>query len=239
MKKRGEKMNKYYEKLKFVRTKAEKYLSEIFKVYGNELLLRLEEYNLLTNSNNCIETSTAIGFVMEEFIVSKLETYTRNHNGINEIKIERINGRSTIKSSYDCFTIYDGVFVMINIKVQKGRTANNAVAAINILHNDYVSTNQEQEKAYLVLKTLYDFGLSKNDCQRKILIKGLSGYYLEELDFSFGHKQDHRNWSMRFNANSGRLQVTEAWRKNHKLNEDEISYSKTKGFIDSIYNKKS
>ncbi len=232
-------MNKYYEKLKFVKTKIEKYLYEIFKVYGNELLLRLEEYNLLTNPNNCIETSTATGFVMEEFIVSKLETYTGSHDGISDIKIQRISGRSTIGSSYDCFTIYDGVFVMINIKVQKEKTSNNAVAAINILHNDYVAANPKQEKAYLIFKTRYDFGLSKTDSQRKIIVKGTYGYYLEELDFSSGHKQDHRNWSMNFNAKSGRLLVSEPWRKTHMLKEEEISYSKTKSFISNIYSKKS
>lgn len=229
-------MNNYYEKLKFVKTEVEKYLFEIFKVYGNELLLRLEEYNLLTNPNNCIETSTATGFVMEEFIVSKLETYTRNHNGITEIKIQRLNGQSTIGTSYDCYAEYDKIFVMINVKVQKRGTANNAVAAINILHNNYVCENPEQEKAYLVIKTFYDFGISKIDSQRKIKVIGTGSYYLEELDFSSGHKQDHRNWSASFNANSGRLQVSNLWRNTHLLAEEEISYLKTKEFIDSIYN---
>lgn len=152
-------MNEYYDKLKFVKKKIEKYLFEIYKVYGNELLLRLEEYNLLSNPKNCIETSTAIGFIMEEFIVSKLEIYTEFHNGIDEIKIQRKSDSATVKTSYDCFTEYDGVFVMINIKIQKRRSANNAVAAINILHNDYVCINPEQEKAYLIFKTFYDFGL--------------------------------------------------------------------------------
>lgn len=231
-------MNKYYEKLKLVKTKVEGYLSEVFKVYGNELLLRLEEYNLLTNPNNCIETSTATGFIMEEFIVSKLETYTRTHNGINEIKIQRINGQSTIGLSYDCYAIYDEIFIMINVKVQKrGTSKNNAVSAINILHKNYVSENPEQEKAYLVIKTLYDFGLSKIDFQRKIKIHGIDSYYLEELDFSSGYKQDHRNWSANFNANSGRLQVSNSWRNKHLLTEDEISYLKTRSFIDNMYNK--
>ena len=232
-------MNKYYKKLNFVKSEVEKYLGEIFKVYGNELLLRLEEYNLLTNQNNCIETSTATGFIMEEFIVSKLETYTSSHNGINQIKIRRENSHSTTNSSYDCFAIYDEIFVMINVKVQKEKSSNNAIAAINILHNDYVSVNPEQQKAYLILKTFYNFGLSKNDSQRKILIKGIDSFYLEELDFSSGHKQDHRNWSINFNSNSGRLQVSTTWKKEHMLKEDEISYFKTKEFIDIIYNKES
>lgn len=228
-------MNTYYKKLKFVQANVEKYLSEIFKVYGNELLLRLEEYNLLTNPNNCLETSTAIGFIMEEFIVSKLEIYTRNHNGVSKIKIRRMNGRTTVGSNYDCFAEYDGIFIMINVKVQKRGAANNAVAAINILHNDYVRTNYEQEKAYLVLKTFYDFGQSNVDLQRKITVQGIDSYYLEELDFSLGHRQDHRNWSANFNANSGRLQVSSRWRMEHLLSADEISYLKTKKFIEDMY----
>lgn len=231
-------MNMYYKKLKFVQAKVEKYLNEIFKVYGNELLLRMEEYNLLANPNNCIETSTATGFLMEEFIVSKLETYTESHNGVSEIKIQRMNGRTTVGSSYDCFAEYDGIFIMINVKVQKRGTANNAVAAINILHNNYVCTNPEQEKAYLVLKTFYDFGSSRDDSQRKITVRGIGSYYLEELDFSSGHRQDHRNWSANFNAASGRLQVSDSWRKEHLLAEDEISYSKTRQFIENIYLKR-
>lgn len=229
-------MNEYYDKLKFVKKKIEKYLFEIYKVYGNELLLRLEEYNLLSNPKNCIETSTAIGFIMEEFIVSKLEIYTEFHNGIDEIKIQRKSDSATVKTSYDCFTEYDGVFVMINIKIQKNRSANNAVAAINILHNDYVCKNPDQEKSFLVLKTKYTFGESKKTKERKILVQGISVYALEEVDFTIGHKQDHRNWSEEFNPASGRLQVSKRFRELNALSENEISYNKTKQFIEKMYN---
>ena len=54
---------------------------------------------------------------------------------------------------------------MINVKVDKG--GNNAVSAINILHKDYVSNNPDQEKAFIVLKTKYDFGKSKKTNDRK------------------------------------------------------------------------
>lgn len=229
-------MKTYYEKIMFVKEKVSSYLKEIFKVYGNELLLRLEEYNLLTSTNNCIETSTATGFIMEEFITSKLEIYTKDHNGVDDIVIHKLSGQSTVNSSYDCFANYDGIFVMINIKVQKDGSANNAVAAINILHNDYVSTNPAQEKCYMLLKSFYDFGMSKKDGERKIMVSGVGGYCLEEIDFSRGHKQDHRNWSANFNANSGRLQVPATWLKENKLDDKDVSYSKTKSFIDDMYN---
>lgn len=226
-------MNTYYEKIKFVKEKVVSYLNEIFKVYGNELLLSLEEYNLLQNKNNCIESSTATGFIMEEFVVSKLETYTQSHNNIDDIRIERIESHGTQTTSYDCYVNYQNVFFMINVKVDKGN--NNAVSAINILHNDYVLTNPNQEKSFLVLKTKYTFGESAKTKERKILIKGISVYALEEVDFSIGHKQDHRNWSEQFNPASGRLQVTKKFMEQNKVKEDEISYNKTKQFIEKMY----
>ncbi len=227
-------MNNYCEKIKFVKTKIVSYLNEIFKVYGNELLLRLEDYNLLQNKDNCIESSTATGFIMEEFIVSKLETYSQSHNNIDDIRIERVANHGTQTISYDCCVYYQDVFFMINVKVDKGN--NNAVAAINILHNNYVITNPEQEKSFLVLKTKYNFGESKKTMERKILIQGISIYALEEVDFTIGHRQDHRNWSKEFKSASGRLQISKKFRESNVVNEQEISYSKTKQFVEKMYN---
>ncbi len=223
-------MKTYYEKIKFVKTKLVSYLNEIFKVYGNEFLLRLDDYNLLQNPNNCIESSTAIGYIMEEFIVSKLETYSQAHNNTDEIRIERIDCHGTKNASYDCCVNYQDVFFMINVKVDKG--SNNAVSAINNLRNDYVLTDPSREKSYLVLKTKYTFGESEKTKERKILVKGVGVYALEEIDFSAEHKQDYRNWSDRFNPASGRLQVTKKFMELNKLKEDEISYNKTKRFIE-------
>ena len=227
-------MNDYYEKIKFVKSEIISYLNEIFKVYGNEFLLRLEEYNLLQNKHNCIESSTAIGFVMEEFIVSKLELYTQAHNGVNNIKIQRIRNSGTQKTSYDFFAIYQNIFFMINIKVDK--KGNNAVSAINILHNDYVVKNPTQEKAFLVLKVFYKIGKSPKSNTRKILIKGIDIYALEEVDFSNGHIQDHRNWSEEFNPASGRLKISKKFKDTHTLEEDKISHRKTRQFIDNMFN---
>ncbi len=229
-------MNNYYDSIRFVKSKLNEYLTEIFKVYGNELQLKLEEYNLLTHIDNCIETSTATGFILEEFITSKLEIYSKDHNNIDEIQVKKLNGKSTINSSYDCYSFFNNIFFMINIKVQKEFTQNNAIAAINILNKDYVTTNERQLKSYIILKTNYNFGTSKNDGTRKIMVKGIEVYSLEEVDFSTGHKQDHRNWSSNFNAKSGRLQIPTSWRKQHSLKEDQISYEKTRSFISDIYN---
>lgn len=228
-------MNTYYDKLIIIKSKVNQYLSEIFKVYGNELLLQLEQYNLLENPHNCIETSTAPGFIMEEFIVSKLEIYTAGHDGIDDIKILRLANQTTVNSSYDCYAYFKNLFVMINIKIQKDGSANNAVSAINILHRDYVELLPHQEKAFLILKTHYTFGKSEIDSQRKIKVNDIECYCLEEIDFSKGHKQDNRNWSANFNANSGRLQIPANWLIQNRLPDEKISYNTTKGFIDDMF----
>ena len=88
-------MNNYYQKLNFIKEKVINYLEQIFKVYGNELVLSLEEYNLLSNENNCIQSSTATGFILEEFITSKLELYSKDHDNKTEIKIQKPKGHST------------------------------------------------------------------------------------------------------------------------------------------------
>ena len=227
-------MNSYYESIKFVESKLIEYLSNIYKVYGNELLLKLEDYNLLAHKNNCIETSTATGFILEEFITSKLEIYTRGNNGKDEIRIEKITDRSTIKSSYDCFAEYNNIWFLINVKAQKQGSQNNAVAAINILHKDYVIDNSDKIKSYIILKSHYRYINSANDKNRKIGVEEIETYALEECDFSNGHRQDHRNWSVNFNAQSGRLQISDTWRENHNLSDDEISHELTKKFVDEM-----
>ena len=224
----------YSDTIFFVKDEIVKYLKDIFKVYGNELILKLEEYNLLKSENNCIESSTAIGFIMEEFITSKLEIYTKNHFRKKQIMIHRV-AKSTGNSSYDCYAEYKGIFVMINVKVQKNTSVNNAISAINILYNDYVNDNPDIIKAYLVLKTYYSFGASSINGERKILIRDVDGYFLEQIDFSKGYKQDHRNWSANFNSNSGRLQITSEILNNNQLNKKDISYEKTRQFITEIF----
>ncbi len=227
-------MKTYYEKIQFVKDKTVSYLKKIFRSYGNELTLKLEDCDLLQNKNNCIESSTATGFIMEEFIVSKLEDYSRSFDNVNDIRIERIKDHGTTDTSYDCYAKYQDVFFMVNVKIDKGN--NNAVSAINALHNDYVLTDEDKEKSFIVLKTKYTFDESKKATGRKIIIKGVSAYALEEIDFSEGHRQDHRNWSQKFKSSSGRLQVSKNFIAHHRLKEDEISYEKTKEFIEKIYN---
>ena len=221
----------YYEKLNYIKNEIINYTNEIFKVYGNELLLKLEDYNLLSDQNNCIQSSTVPGFIIAEFIVSKLIIYTQNHNE-DKMIIKRPK-KSTVDSSYDCCSNFMGIRVLINIKSEK--TSNSAISSINKLYNDYVVCDTDVEKAYLVLKINYSFKQSYRDSQNKIFIENTIAFFIEEIDFSNGHKQDHRNWSENLNLNSGGLQVSKAYFENNKTKKENISYENTKEQLKNIF----
>lgn len=219
----------YYSKIKKYESEVKRICSEIFQVYGYELLLKLEDYNLLANKNNCIQSSTAIGYILEEFLVSKLEIYTQKKN---QYKITR-SAASTTNASYDCFSVLeDNLLAMINIKAVKD--ANNAVSAINILYDDYVIKNPDQEKCFLVLKIFYKYDISTRDNQRKLFIEKIDSFFLDEVDLNAEHQQDHRNWSTDYNPNSGRLQISDDFREKHPLAKDKISYQNTVNMLKSI-----
>ena len=96
-------MNQYYKNILEFQKEIRDYADCIFKTYGKELVLRLEEYNLLQNKHNCIESSTAIGFVLEEFVVSKLEMFT-HCDDTTKYKIDRFVG-VTESESYNCLSV--------------------------------------------------------------------------------------------------------------------------------------
>lgn len=217
---------KYYEKLRYVQNKIQEYITTILKVYGNELLLLLEDYNLLQNPKNCIESSTAPGFILEEFIISKLAIFTQSHDSETEIVIKR-NDSSTTTSSYDCYVDFKGVKILINHKAEKEGSNNAGIAAINKLHSDYVLSDPKQEKAFLVLKLGYKYIISEKDNQRKFFISSIKSFFLEEVDFSKEHKQDHRNWSAEFKVSSGRLMVDETFKNQHRIEDNLMSYITT------------
>lgn len=224
-------MNNIYwqEALKF-KSKILGYVYEILKVYGNELTIKIEELNLLQRNDNCIESSTAIGYCIEEFIVSKLMVYTDRHIG-NDYKILRNIGH-TQNSSFDCYCKNNDKLFLINIKADKAN--NNAVSAIQQLYKDYVVYEPKLPKHFMVLKINYSIGLGKQNI-KKILIKNVEAYFLEEIDFALGYKQDHRSWNIKGNLNSGRLQINKSDLKTKKMNEKDISYEKTFNFIKDIF----
>lgn len=236
--------NEYYKKSVHFQEKLKEYASNIFKTYGKELVLRLEEYNLLQNKHNCIETSTAIGFVIEEFIVSKLEMYTHCDEE-SEYIIDRYS-TGTTSESYDCYSIKDDLKFMVNIKAEKNKSANDAIAAIGQLHRNYCEEEPTQQKSYIIFKVKYSIKEAEEETEfrrakpRCIYINGLETYNLETVDFSDGYRQDNRSWSAntegKSTKNNGRLQISNKFREDHIVAEEEVSYEKTYDMLDNIFN---
>lgn len=170
-------------------------LNEIFTEYPDGLTLSLGNVNLLANPDNCILSSTAIGYCIEEFVFTKINSsliQKFKENG-KTIKISRpIN--KTQSSSYDFSVEVGNHFYMINIKAARKSGTNHAVAALAALVGDYClepPVSPPSQLHYLVVKIFYDV---KGDA---ILHspgnEGMLTYYLEQVDFTEGFRSDSRN----------------------------------------------
>ena len=226
--------NIYWKNAVDFKNKLSEIVKSIFFSYGNKLIFKMEDINLIADKNNCISSSTAIGFAIEEFISSKLQIYT-NIDQNSEFKIHRIDrtsrGNSTPNLSYDVFSFFQGEKFLINIKADKG--GNNAISAINKLINDYAN-NPNEIKHFLIFKIKYETNDNETNDNNKIIVNGFDFFYLEEIDFSKGHKQDHRNWSSDYNPLSGRLQISKKWLNDNLLDESKISYKNTLEMLNNI-----
>ena len=231
-------MSKFKTSIDDFKTKIVEYTEQIFKYSSNELILRLEQLNLLNNEDNCLESSTAFGFIIEEFLVSKLDEYTMRHDGDKDYRVRR-TGQSVSETSYDCISaIHDGIRALVNVKVCKVGGANNAVAAIQQLYRDYVETDPDMEKCFLVLKVHYGFCHSaRNGTQgeRAISIEKVDAFFLDGVDLTKEHLQDHRSWSGKAkNANAGRLQVSDAFLSSHIVPASKVSYANTVKMLKAV-----
>ncbi len=233
-------MNKYYDTIKANKAELVKMVEAILAQSGNKLLFKLGEQNILNNPDNCIESSTAIGYAVEEFLVSALETYHKEFP--ESLHIHRSLGSTTI-GSYDCFFVADGVKFLVNIKAQKKNGANNAVAAIKQLKGDYCDSEPESEKSFMILKANYqisEYYIEPGDNERCIEVTGIDAYCLEEFEMKGeqgGFMQDNRNWrASAGNYNNGRLQLPRKFRKEHKMEESLVSYERTRKMITDIFN---
>ena len=220
----------HYDKLMQIKHIVENASIEIFKKYNNELELKFDNCNLLEDPDNSIESSTAIGYLLESFLVSEFKKYKFS---LSNMQITGTNG-STNTISYDCKCFYENILTLINIKANKLSAQNNAVAAINKLYKDFVETDRWQTKAYLVLKVYYSIGQAKPGEKRKIIIHNVSSYFLDEVDLFYEHMQDKRSWSENSNLTSGRLQISDDFFEKHKLSIGKVSYENTCDMLSAV-----
>lgn len=229
----------------------------IFCTYQNDLFLCLEDFNLLQNRNNCLESSTAFGYILEEFIVAKLAMYTNSKPGIKFII--RREYAATTDLCYDCICDNTDIRFLVNVKVQKCNVVpsesgedpilqitseNSAISAITQINNTYCLTDPDREKSLVILKIFYSVenGNKKEsygrEFSRHIHIHDVDVYPIEYYDYSVTHLQDNRKWSDKEGAissfNNGRLKLTNSFKKKHPLPEEQVSYATTKEHIRAI-----
>lgn len=212
--------NKYWElSLKF-QDYFLKTINLILEEQKHFFTINLNKFNLLSNKNSIIKSSTAIGFLVEEFIISQLinknidsdlfQMYRDNHNS---------------KKSYDCYYTKDSDIFLVNIKTNKNN--NNAIAAIQTLLSDYKQFSMEGKTVHFaVIKLNYSIltidNFSKTTSGLSIQPE-VDFYFLEQIDFSKEHIQDKRNWSKEYNACAGRLLVSKQFLNEHSKSIDQIS----------------
>ena len=185
--------SEYQEIARRFRSLAEACVNEIWQLHKGELYLALNGIEVAT-AGSAVNTSTAVGFLVEEFIVKQLPT------------IFSTGGRATGNSAFD-FT-YDSdpkIKLLVNLKVEKNTSTNTAIVAGNILRNEYLSDSRP--RLYLILKSKYHI----DEARSTLIFDGLESYFLESfITTRGGLKSDRRSWSEEFKILSGRLQLPAA-----------------------------
>nr|WP_307937137.1 hypothetical protein [Mycoplasmopsis bovis] len=65
-------MNNYSEVAIELQSKLEEAINNIFEITNNEISINVEDVNILQRDNNSINSSTAIGYILEEYLIYKL-----------------------------------------------------------------------------------------------------------------------------------------------------------------------
>lgn len=165
-------------------------INNIWLKHKSEIHMKVNEVEFC-KKGSAVNSSTAIGFIVEEFLVQQLP------DGMFSTPTE-----STVQSLYDLKYKEDSkIELLVNLKVEKSGSVNSGVCAANKLV-EYYGRNKKP-KLYLVLKSKY----SIDETNSKIIFEGTDSFYLESFitkkEFI---RSDSRNWSTEFNALSGRLQ---------------------------------
>lgn len=163
---------------------------EIWEKHKNRLDLTLNGVPV-ASEGSAVNTSTAIGFLVEEFIVKQLPEWFSSGSG------------ATGNSAFDFFYSDDSkIKLMVNLKVEKNTSNNKGVVAANILRAEYLADSRP--KIYLIVKSKYHLDAATSSLR----FDGLESVILESFITRPGAlKSDNRNWSAEFNALSGRLQL--------------------------------
>jgi hypothetical protein len=163
-------------------------IEDILKKHNNVLNLSINDIQI-GSTGSVVNTSTAYGFIIEEFIVKQLPDFFIR------------SSLSTNNSAEDfMYENSEKIELLVNIKVEKIGSVNDGIVAANILKKRYLGNSKP--KLYLILKIHY----SIDEVNSILKFNNLSSLYLESfISGNNNIKADKRNWSEKFNPLSGRL----------------------------------
>jgi hypothetical protein len=178
----------YRETAKKFQILVEGIIESIWKEHNNKISMRLNNIPICLKGSS-VNTSTAFGYVVEEFLVRQFPSYLKR------------TLHSTINSAED--VIYSDntkIELMANLKVEKNTSSNSGIVAGNILQQRYLSNTKP--KLYLVVKSKYYI----DENESYLLFNGIESYYLESfITDPLCLNSDNRNWSEEYNVLSGRI----------------------------------
>jgi len=183
-------LKEYREIARMFQFLVEKEIKKIWKLHNQKINMRLNKIPICLEGS-AVNTSTAFGFIIEEFLTQQLPA-----NYVNA-------DQSTVNSVFDFrYKNNEKIELLVNLKVEKNTSNNNGIVAANILKNYYKRNNKP--KLYLIFKSKYHI----DEKQSVVLCDNTTNIFLESFITHPGQlKSDSRNWSNVYNVLSGRLQL--------------------------------
>jgi hypothetical protein len=178
----------YQEIAKYFQILVDETIRCIWNFHNSSILFEMNQVKLAL-AGSSINSSTAIGYIVEEFIVRQLPNFFQ--------KAQTSTNNSVFDFKYGEDKVLD---LVVNLKAEKKGSSNKGICAGSILKEFYIANNKP--KLYLIAKTKYEID-EKNS---RLEIIGNNSIFLES--FIMGNvNADKRNWSADFNPLSGRLQT--------------------------------
>lgn len=165
-------------------------IKSIWEKHKDTLLMYINNVPIC-NKGSAVNSSTAFGFIVEEFLSKQMLDCFIWPDG------------STTNSSYDLIfkNHQEKILLAVNLKVEKKGSSNNAIAGWTSLQSFYLE-DKKIPKLYLISKSKYFIDENRSELK----IDWYSSYYLESFLIWYIFKADHRNWSKDYNALSWRIQ---------------------------------
>lgn len=168
-------------------------IKSVFDRHGNQILMAVQGVNLCA-AGSTVNSSTAIGYLLEEFITRQLPA-----------DYCKMTGSTTVAAADFHFADTGQIELYVNLKAEKATRSNKAVCAAGKLTKLYARNSKP--KLMLIFKVCYDIDVREST----IRIRDFAPVFLESfiLGYRDNLRKDQRNWSKTYKPESGRLLVPE------------------------------